>query len=188
MKWKILICCGTVVVLVGVFCFLPCWSVARRSYNCRLCAARKTTKTTRVLGVPVWVHRGDVRRCDVTELYGQYIGVPHEHEWAGGGYSRTSGTICGTALHSCGFHMVQPFPPWQRRLTYTALKAVAQVKDWSKQQRTNLFLAILDCTSRDAYEKVAEVFAQAQKGGAKQIWRQWLDEKTGSQQSAIEGS
>jgi len=177
MKKKNVIWIGVVAILLVVFFFVPCWRVTNRSYNCVWCGAYKSKRTTSVLAVPVWIRRSGIQRHPVTDLYDKYIGQPHEHEWAGGGYSYTLGTLRGRGLHADGFHTVQPFPTWQPALTRTALMAVAQVADWPKEERIKLFHAILDCTSRESYEDVAEVYKRAEQGPPEELWMDWLEKK-----------
>jgi hypothetical protein len=176
------VCC----VLFGTFSFIPCWSASGLSYTCRLCGARKTKHVTRILGLPVRISRSKVQRSPLTDIYEQYIRLPHEHEWAGGAYWGTSGTLLGHHLHIDGAHAVPPFSILQPKLTRIALIAVSQVKDWPKEKRIALFHAILDvertrCT--EDYENVAKVFAEAEKGEPNEMWMKWLEKAKISKQS-----
>jgi hypothetical protein len=185
MKKRIAILSVIIVILFGVFSFIPCWSVSHLSYTCRLCDAHKDKRETRVLGLPVWISRSKLRRSPLTDIYEQYIGEPHNHEWAGGGFGRKTGTIFGPTVYSDGSHAVPPFSHLQPKLTKMALIAVSQVKDWPKEKRIALFHAILDIERTrcyENYENVANVFAEAEKGEPNEIWMNWLEKARVSKQ------
>ncbi len=183
MKKNIAILIGLIAVVLVIFSFIPCWRVSGRSYTCWLCGAHKTKKTTRFLGLPIWISRSAARRDFVTDIYDEYIGQQHEHEWSGGAAWYTAGTLRGRVLHGDGFHTVQPFPFWQPRLTRTALMAVEQVKDWPKEKKMKLFYTILHCTSREDYEDVAEIYKKTEQGQPEELWSNWLEKKKRSEQA-----
>lgn len=170
---------GIVVILVfvGVFSIIPCWTVTGCPYTCRLCAASRSTVTTRIFGVPVWFSRSGVQSNELTDIYDEYIGQRHEHEWAGGSFWRTYGTLRGPAFHRDGVHLVQPYHPIQPRLTRIALRAVEQVKEWPKEKRISLYYAIRTFNDLESFQVIKEIFEKAKQGNSEELWKNWLESK-----------
>ena len=173
---KIAILTGVIAALCVVFFFVP-FCKTSKSYTCPVCGAIRNKKVVRVFGIPIWMRRSKVQRQPVTDIYDKYIGQPHEHEWAGGGYSRTVGTLLGPGLHGDGAHTVKPYSPVQPWLTHIALTAVAQVKEWPKEERVDLYYAILDCNDHESFPVVREIFEQAYQGNSENLWKNWLEKR-----------
>ncbi len=137
---------GAVLILIFavVFSIIPCWTVTGRSYTCRVCAASRDTVTTRIFGMPVWSKKSGVESNELTDIYDKYIREQHEHQWAGGSFWQTYGSLRGVGSCRDGVHGVKPYSPLQPRLTRIVLRAVEQVKEWPKEKRISLYYAIRD--------------------------------------------
>ena len=159
MKREIIISGIVFFILLGIFfSFTPCIKKESKGYNCRLCGAQKGKRTTYVLSIPVWTTWTKIQENNLTKIYEDNIGIEHEHQWAGGGYSRTNYTLLHRGVHADGMHIVKPYIPLQRYLTNMALRAVDQVKIWPKEKKIALYYAILDCTSEASYTKIQEIY------------------------------
>jgi hypothetical protein len=162
------------------------WSVDRRGYCCAVCGAAKWRKTLSVFGITVSDVWSDPQRTSLTDIYDECIGDPHNHKWAGGGWSATVGGLANGPIYKDEVHSVPPFPFWQPRLTGTALRAVEQVRDWPAADRKQLYQSVFACGTRESGDEVVEIEKKAEAGGASIIWRQWLNTRVSGEDSTVE--
>jgi hypothetical protein len=125
--------------------------------------------------MPVWFRRSGIESNELTDIYDKYIGDQHEHEWAGGSFWQTYGTLRGPAFHRDGVNLVQPYHPLQPKLTRIALSAVEQVKEWPKEKRISLYYAIRDFNDLESFPAVKEIFEKAKQGKSEELWENWLE-------------
>ena len=166
-----------ILILAVVFSIIPCWTVTGRSYTCRICAASRDTVTTRIFGMPVRSKRSGVESNELTDIYDKYIGEQHEHEWAGGAFWQTYGSLLGAGSCRDGVHGVKPYSLLQPQFTRIALSAVEQVQEWAKERRISLYYAIRDCNDVESLHTIKETFKEAKQGKSEELWENWLQSK-----------
>jgi len=127
--------------------------------------------------VPIWFNRSGVERNELTDIYDKYIGEQHEHEWAGGSFWETYGTLQGPGSCRDGVNIVKPYHLLQPRLTRIALSAVEQVKEWPREKRTSLYYAIRDFNDLESFPVLKEIFEKAKLGNSEELWENWLQNK-----------
>jgi len=98
-------------------------------------------------GVPFLWWSTDVKPTDDTVHYFEkYLGYAHDHEWTGGGYSRS-----GLTFVACGACSYGPYQQHQRRLTSIGFQLVAASGIQDANLRRSYFESIIHPEGSEHY-------------------------------------
>ncbi len=149
------------------------WTTTSKGRNCRVCAASYAHKQVFVYGLPVWSWDTEIKdSADTKNYFDPYLGYSHDHEWTGGGYSRSSRNLIG-----CGKSSFGPYPQHQMHLTRMGFQLVAASGMTDAETRRRYFESIMQPSDVEHYVRVTMTHRAINDQIPKEPWVKWFPYK-----------